>query len=69
MNAIKVRIITSAAKGFEKVYKMSPKDTIYLYYAASSAVNAQDYETALKYYLQLKEYGLYGYTNELLCYQ
>lgn len=43
-----------AAKGFEKVYRMSPKDTLYLYYAASSAVTDQDYETALDYYVQLK---------------
>lgn len=43
-----------AAKGFEKVYKMSPKDTLYLYYAASAAVSVPDYDTALDYYLQLK---------------
>lgn len=47
----------SAAGKFEKVYKMSPKDTIYLYYAASSAVNAKDYETSLKYYNTLKDIG------------
>ena len=43
----------TAAKGFEKVYRMSPKDTLYLYYAASSAVTSQDYDTALDYYIQL----------------
>ena len=41
-------------------YTMSPKDTIYLYYAASSAVNGQDYEMALKYYNELKDLGYDG---------
>ncbi len=49
-----------AAKGFEKVYKMSPKDTLYLYYAASSAVSASDYDTSLDYYIQLKNMGYTG---------
>jgi tetratricopeptide (TPR) repeat protein len=49
-----------AAKGFEKVYKMSPKDTLYLYYAASSAVTEQDFDTALDYYIQLKNLGYTG---------
>jgi tetratricopeptide (TPR) repeat protein len=39
---------------------MSPKDTLYLYYAASSAVTDQDYETALDYYIQLKNMGYTG---------
>ena len=50
----------TAAKRFEKIYKMSPKDTLYLYYAASSAVNAQDFETSLKYYNELKNMGFNG---------
>ncbi len=41
-------------------YQLSPKDTQYLYYAASSAVNAGDYEMALKYYEELKEKGYDG---------
>ncbi|NAY93249.1 tetratricopeptide repeat protein [Muricauda sp. JGD-17] len=41
-------------------YKLSPNDTIYLYYAASSAVNAQDYENALTYYNELKDVGYDG---------
>jgi tetratricopeptide (TPR) repeat protein len=36
-------------------YQLSPSDTVYLYYAASSAVNSGDYEMALKYYMELKE--------------
>jgi tetratricopeptide (TPR) repeat protein len=50
----------AAAKGFEKAYKMSPKDTLYLYYAASSAVTDQDYDLALDYYIQLKNMGYKG---------
>ncbi|SDI31644.1 tetratricopeptide repeat protein [Winogradskyella thalassocola] len=49
-----------AAKRFEKVYRMSPKDTLYLYYAASSAVTEPDYDTALDYYVQLKNMGYNG---------
>lgn len=41
-------------------YKLSPADTIYLYYAASSAVNGQDYDNALSYYNELKEMGYDG---------
>ncbi len=43
-------------------YKLSPKDTIYLYYAASSAVNGQKYDQALQYYNELKEVGYDGST-------
>jgi tetratricopeptide (TPR) repeat protein len=41
-------------------YKISPKDTSYLYYAASSAVNGGHYEQALKYYEELQEVGYDG---------
>lgn len=41
-------------------YKLSPTDTLYLYYAASSAVNGQNYEKSLQYYNELKEIGYDG---------
>lgn len=41
-------------------YKISPQDTTYLYYAASSAVNGGHYEQALKYYEELQEVGYDG---------
>ena len=41
-------------------YKLSPKDTIYLYYAASSAVNGQNYDKALEFYNELKDIGYDG---------
>ncbi len=50
----------AAATKLNKLYTMSPKDTIYLYYAASNAVNGEDYDTALKYYEQLKDLGYRG---------
>ncbi len=59
-NSINNKNYKLAAQRFEKVYKMSPKDTLYLYYAASSAVNAQDYDNALDYYTQLKNMGYSG---------
>ncbi|MDT7827163.1 tetratricopeptide repeat protein [Pricia sp. S334] len=41
-------------------YKISPQDTSYLYYAASSAVNGGHYEQALKYYEELQDIGYDG---------
>jgi len=41
-------------------YKISPQDTSYLYYAASSAVNGQHFEQSLKYYNELQEIGYDG---------
>ncbi len=52
-----------AAEKLYMGYKLSPKDTIYLYYAASSAVNGQHYEEALAYYEELKEVGYDGSTT------
>lgn len=50
-------------EGAEKLYlgyTLSPKDTIYLYYAASSAVQGGHYDQALDYYNKLKEIGYDG---------
>jgi tetratricopeptide (TPR) repeat protein len=41
-------------------YNLSPQDTVYLYYAASSAVNGGLYDDALKYYIELQEVGYDG---------
>ena len=49
-----------SSASFEKAYKMSPSDTLYLYYAASTAVTAQDYVTSLKYYEELRDLGYEG---------
>ncbi|PKA99576.1 tetratricopeptide repeat protein [Flavobacteriaceae bacterium MAR_2009_75] len=49
-----------AAEKLYTSYKISPQDTSYLYYAASSAVNGGHYEEALKYYEELQEIGYDG---------
>lgn len=49
-----------AASKLHDLYTMSPKDTVYLYYAASNAVNGKDYDTAIKYYEKLKDLGYRG---------
>ena len=41
-------------------YKISPQDTVYLYYAASSAVSGGLFDDALKYYLELQDVGYDG---------
>ncbi len=62
--ALEDKNFSASSMGFEKAYRMSPKDTIYLYYAASTAVNAQDYNTSLKYYEELKDLGFTGVEME-----
>ena len=49
-----------AADKLDLAYRLSPKDTIYLYYAAGSAVNAKDYNKALEIYIRLKEMNYDG---------
>ena len=49
-----------AAEKLYLSYKISPQDTSYLYYAASSAVNGGHYEEALTYYEELQEVGYDG---------
>ncbi|MEM9001409.1 MAG: tetratricopeptide repeat protein [Bacteroidota bacterium] len=49
-----------AAEKLYMAYKLSPSDTIYLYYAASSAVNGAHYDESLKYYNELKDLGYDG---------
>ena len=56
----KNKAFTDAAKKLNLGYTLSPTDTIYLYYAAGSAVNAPDYDLALEYYNKLKEIGYDG---------
>lgn len=54
----------SSSKGFEYAYKLSPKDTMYLYFAASTAVNGQDFDNALVMYEELKGLGYTGIVEE-----
>jgi tetratricopeptide (TPR) repeat protein len=72
MAAITADLVNSAVadngnKEFKKAseklylsYTLSPKDTIYLYYAASSAVNGGHYDEALGYYNELRDINYDG---------
>ncbi|HMR17502.1 MAG TPA: tetratricopeptide repeat protein, partial [Mariniflexile sp.] len=51
---------SSASKYFEKAYRLSTKDTVFLYYAAATAVNVQEYDRALSIYEELKDLGYTG---------
>ena len=49
-----------SSEAFEAAYKLSPSDTLYLYYAASTAVTVPDYDLALKHYMKLRDLGYSG---------
>ena len=54
-------------KGSKKIYRgyrLSKKDTIYLYYAASLAKDGQDYNAAIDYYEELINLGYTGIKEE-----
>jgi len=50
----------TASDKFEKAYRVSPKDTLYLYYAASMSVSVQDFDRSLLLYNELKDLGFTG---------
>lgn len=50
----------AAAEKLATAYGLNERDTLYLYFAASNAVNAKDYDTALEYYEKLRELGFSG---------
>lgn len=49
-----------SSEAFETAYRLSPSDTLYLYYAASTAVTVPDYDLALKHYKELRDLGYIG---------
>ncbi|WP_282121941.1 tetratricopeptide repeat protein [Algibacter mikhailovii] len=55
-----------ASKYFEKTYDLNTKDTIYLYYAAATAVSVPDYDRALVLYNKLKDLGYTGIQEEYI---
>ncbi len=68
-NAIKDQNAKNYKGAAEKLYlgyTTNKVDTIYLYYAAGNAVNGKDYDTALKYYEELKTIGFTGITEEFV---
>lgn len=54
-----------AAETFNMIYKVNPDGQDYLYYAAVSYIGAQDFDNALKAYLELDKLG---YTGEQTLY-
>lgn len=59
-NAYEKQNFKGASNNFETVYNLSQKDTIYLYYAAATAVSVPDYDRALRLYNKLKKLGYTG---------
>ena len=55
-----LEIFLYASKKLYLAYTIDKNAEDYLYYAASSSVNAGDWETALKFYLELKELNYEG---------
>ena len=56
----------TASKKLYAGYKIEKGDGTYLYYAAGNAINAQDYDTALKYYNELLDIEYTGVKKEFV---
>lgn len=54
------KMFKEAGMAYEMAYKVDTKDYAILYNAAASAVNAQDWDKALEYYLALDKAGFTG---------
>jgi tetratricopeptide (TPR) repeat protein len=55
-----------SSKNFENAYRVSPQDTIYLYYAAATATAVQEYDRALVLYEELEELDYTGIETEFI---
>lgn len=55
---------TAAKSELHQVFNLSPKDTVYLEYAANAAYLDKDYDTALDYFTTLKDLGYTGISTE-----
>jgi len=55
---------STSSKYFEYTYRVSKVDTVFLYYAASTAVNNQEFDRALTLYEELKDLGYTGIETE-----
>jgi tetratricopeptide (TPR) repeat protein len=54
----------NATKNFHLTYLLSPTDTIFLYNAAVSASQANEFEASLEYFQKLKEIGYTGVSTQ-----
>ena len=55
-----------SSKNFENAYRVSPQDTLYLYYAAVTATGVQEFDRALVLYEELEELNYTGIETEYL---
>ncbi|SFU78281.1 Tetratricopeptide repeat-containing protein [Pustulibacterium marinum] len=62
----KAKNYEAAYKGFEKVYRLSSKDTLMLFNAAVIALQGQDYDQSIKYYEELKDINFDGTETQYL---
>jgi tetratricopeptide (TPR) repeat protein len=68
-SAIKDQNAEKYDKAAEKLYagyQLNNRDTLYLYFAASNSISAGDYDTALKYYEELKGLGYTGIETQYI---
>ncbi|SFZ94342.1 Tetratricopeptide repeat-containing protein [Flaviramulus basaltis] len=59
-SAYEKKDFSTSSKFFEKAYRLTKKDTVFLYYAAATAVNVKEYDRALTLYEELKDIGYTG---------
>lgn len=55
-----------SSKYFEKAYRLRQKDTLFLYYAAATAVSVKDYDRALTLYEELKQLDYTGISTQYI---
>ncbi|MBC8754693.1 tetratricopeptide repeat protein [Kordia sp. YSTF-M3] len=60
ISAQKVKDFTKASELLHLTYTLQPENKDFLYFAASNSISAKDYDTALKYYEELKEANYTG---------
>ncbi len=60
----KVKNYADAAQKLYQAYEIDKNNQDYLYYAASSAVNGGEYDTALAHYIELKDIGYTGISKQ-----
>lgn len=57
---------SAASKKLYAGYTISKADTLYLYFAATNAMSAQEYDIAMKYYEELMDLGYTGIDKEYI---
>lgn len=57
---------STASKKLYAGYTISKSDTVYLYFAATNAMSAQEYDTAMKHYEELLNLGYTGIEKEFV---